>query len=69
MNIKEGTFGRMVFSISQLEDSHKVEHIFFNFFLYRTPQIFQPKAEGDLSMGAYWLVVCETHHLGLAIIF
>ena len=47
----------------------KQERIFFQFSLKRTRQICQPKAEGDLSMGAAWLVVYVTHHPGLATIF
>ena len=56
----------MCWKFSEVE---KIECIFFNFFLYRTPQICQPKAEGDLSKGGSLLGFCVTHHSGLAIIF
>ena len=52
----------------EFREAWKVEWI-FSIFLWKTPQVCLPKAEGDLSMGASWLVVCVTHRLGLTIIF
>ena len=60
-----GESGVMCWKFSEIE---KIECI-FQFFSVRTPQICQPKAEADLSMGGSLLGFCVTYHPGLAIIF
>ena len=53
----------------ELTEAENVERIFFNFFLLRTPQTCQAKAEEALSIGGSWLEDCVTYHPGDAIIF